>query len=52
MLRGDAYRKKMFAVGVVQRGNRSTLTAGTVTIKNRANLNVQDPCDTNIMCGH
>ena len=52
MLRGYEYRKKTFAVGVVQRGNRSTLTAGTVTIKNGANLHVQDPCDTNIMGGH
>ena len=34
MLHGDAYHVKTFAVGVVQSGNRSTLTTGTVTIKN------------------
>ena len=33
MLHSDAYHKKTFAGGVAQRGNRSTLTTGTVTIK-------------------
>ena len=35
---GDAYHTKTFAVGVVQRRNRSTLTTRTVTIKTGCNI--------------
>ena len=41
MLHGDAYNWKLFAVGGVWRGNRSTPQHETVKIKNECNMHVR-----------